>query len=599
MDEEKIERSLYALRNQIHVDHMLKEKLRKKYARKQKIRRWNNPWIYGLFVASVLIALFFGNFRGEEVKVVKADSLNISNAISFLDIGSGEIEAYAIHNGHLFVSIKQKGVFEITEDGFQLAADVTAESLRLSDNGEKLLFSNGGSIFILDLKTKKKVTVAPMASNTTYSHPEWKNGDEIFAAKQTGSKNQIVKIDMQTNKESSITDGSAPVYSKEENTLVFSRGGNILVKDLKNGNESIVDQGKDPAVSMDGLYITYIKETSRFDDVWIADLNLDTKKKITANPARMDDPTKGMYSYHLPQWDSGRHTLFVLKQQEGFPVKVMKISLSEKEMGPEETVERYLQALINRDDDYAKTLLESPPEFLTISNPHQIGYRIINSEVSNNMATIQAEVQWTYTADAYYQISNYEFSLVKKDGHYRINQVNEISNKQITGAGNEVKSIEGEQSETLFSVGDIPKEYIPAENIRISSLAEIPGTGNIVFSLQEYELEDRNSTVQLLVFDRKTKSFNPLARLSSPGKDMTIKQLSIDSSGRYVAADTFPGLERPRVFIYDLQEKNQLAEFDHAYSKFWQGEKLVLSKIQDNGEVLYEYTPKTGQISGY
>ncbi|WP_059172261.1 hypothetical protein [Bacillus sp. FJAT-27445] len=598
MEEEKVERSLNALRDQISVDHSFKEKLRKNYVRKQKILRWNNPWINGLVAASIFIALFLGNLREEEVKV-KADTLNISNAISFFDIGSGEIDAYAIHDDNLFVSIKQKGIFEITEDGLHLAADVTAESLGFSDNGEKLLFSNGGSIYSLDLKTKKKVTIASKTSNANYSLPEWKNGDEIFAVKQTGSENAIIKIDLLTKKEISITDGSAPVYSKKENKLAFSRGGNILVKDLKNGKENIVDRGKDPAVSVDGLYVAYIKETTSFEDVWIADLDLDTQKKVTANPAERDDPTKGMYSYHLPKWDSGRNTLFVLKQQVDLPMKVMKISLSEKEMGPEETVEQYLQALINRDDDYAKTYLDSPPEFLTISNPHQIGYRIIKSEESQNTATIHAEVQWTYTANAYYQISNYEFNLTKKDGHYRITKVNEISSRQIIEMQNEVRAIQGEQSETLFSMGDIPKEYITAENIRISSLAEVPGTGNIVFSLQEYDLEDQNPSVQLLSFDLKTKSFSPIARLSYPGKDMTIKQLSVDSSGRYVAADVFPGLERPSVFIYDLKEKSQLAEFDQAHSNFWQGEKLVLRKIQDNGEVLYEYNPKTGQISGY
>ncbi|RDU36610.1 hypothetical protein DRW41_11145 [Neobacillus piezotolerans] len=599
MEEEKIERSLYAVRDQIHVDQTLKEKLRKKYVRKQKTRRWNNPWIYGLLAASILIALFFGNFRGEEVMVVKADSLNISNAISFFDIGSGEIDAYTIQNGSLFVSIKQKGIYEITEDGFHLVADVTAESLRFSENGKILLFSNEGGIYSLDLKTKKRVTIAAKASNANYSHPEWKNGEEIFVAKQSGSKTKIVAIHLKTKKETSITDGSAPAYSKEENKLAFNRGGNIMVRDLKNGKESIIDQGKEPAVSMDGLYITYIKETSGFEDVWIADIDLDSKKKVTANPAGMDVPTKGMYSYHMPQWDSGRHTVFVLKQQEGFPMKVMQISLSEKEMGPEITVEQYLQALINRDDDYAKTLMETPPEFLTISNPHQIGYRIIKSEKSQNTATVQAEVQWSYTANPYYQISNYEFALVKKNGHYRINEVNEISNRQIIETQNEVRSIERDQSETLFSMGDIPKEYMTAVNIRISSLAEIPGTGNIVFSLQEYDLGDRNSSVQLLVFDLKTKSFSLLGKLSYPGKDMTIEQLSVDSSGRYVAVDAFPGLERPSVFIYDLEAKSQLAVFEQAHSKFWQDGRLMFRKLQDNGEILYEYNPKTNQISGY
>lgn len=598
MDEERIERSLYALRDQIFVDQALKEKLRKNYIRKRKFLRWNNPWINGLLAASIFIALFFGNFRGEDIHV-KADSLMISNAISFFDIGSGEIESYAIHNGTLFVSISQKGIFKVTEDGFHLTADVAAESIRFSDNGKKLLYSDGGSIYVLDLKTKKKATIARKAPDANYTHPEWKNGEEIFAAKQTGSKTEIVKIPLKTKKETLVTDGSAPVFSKEVNKLAFSRGGSILIKDMKNGKESVVDQGKDPAVSGDGLYITYIKESSKFEDVWIADLDLDTKKKVSANPEERDGQAKGIYSYHMPQWDTGRHTLYVLKQREGLPMKIMKISLSEKAMGPEETVESYLQALINRDDDYAKTLMETPPDFLTYSNPHQIGYRIIKSEESENKATIQAEVQWTYTANPYYQVSNYEFTLIKKKGHYRISKVNEISNRQIIEMNNEVQSIEGDQTTTLFSMKDIPKEYITAETIRISSLVEVPDTGDIVFSLQEYELKDRNSTVQLLVFDLKTKSFRPLAKISAPEKGMTIEQLSIDSSGRYVAADVFPGMEKPSLFIYDLKEKKQIAEFEQTHSNFWQGENMVLRKLQDNGEVLYKYNPKRNEIKSY
>jgi hypothetical protein len=49
----------------------------------------------------------------------------------------------------------------------------------------------------------------------------------------------------------------------------------------------------------------------------------------------------------------------------------------------EETVKRFLQALILRDDDYTKSMMANPPELLTYSNPHITVYKIVSSGSEN------------------------------------------------------------------------------------------------------------------------------------------------------------------------------------------------------------------------
>lgn len=70
---------------------------------------------------------------------------------------------------------------------------------------------------------------------------------------------------------------------------------------------------------------------------------------------------------------------------ENGPAKIMKIELSEQSSTEIETVKSYLQALMVRDDDFAKSLLKDQPEFLTYSNPKQIGFQILETTKKNSL----------------------------------------------------------------------------------------------------------------------------------------------------------------------------------------------------------------------
>ena len=102
----------------------------------------------------------------------------------------------------------------------------------------------------------------------------------------------------------------------------------------------------------------------------------------------------------------------------------MKVELGKQKLTAEHTVERFLQALVVRDDDYAKSLMEDPPEFLTYSNPHFIGYRILDAENKENNVYVKAEVYRADTARPYYSVSQYEFKLKKEKNRYIIRHCN-------------------------------------------------------------------------------------------------------------------------------------------------------------------------------
>jgi hypothetical protein len=519
MDQEKIERSLHELRNHIYIDQALKQKLRNYYSRKKKMKR--NAWISGLLAATVFIGLFLGSFQMAEVR---ASSLNITNAISFFDIGSGEITNYIHVNGELYVSIKDKGIYRYGDKGF-----------------------------------------LPVNSQ-----------------------------------EAEFIDFTAKTVFDKENKAVLERDGDIIVQDNKRGKELKIDEGKEPSISPDGMYIAYVKKQGDFENVWIADLDGKTKKQVTTNPIGRLHSDRGLYQYNTPIWHSERNEIFVLKKAEELPQKIMKITLSEKGLSPEEIVERYLQALINRDDDFAKSMMEKAPEFLTYSNPYQIGYEIINSQETQGAYLVEAIVYWTYTANPYYQISTYQFELVEKDNRYIIRKVKEISNKQIVGnERQEVKIIDAGKEEITFSMNEIPKEFIHDNNTRISSLLEEPSGKDIIFTLQEYETSGKHSGVTLMVFNRETRNFSLLARIEGTVGDVVIRHLSSDNTGQYVAAEIFSGVPSPSVYIFDIKEQKQIEKMDQANTFFWQGDQLLIKRVDDTQTFLYQFDPKKKRLNSF
>jgi hypothetical protein len=598
MDKEKVEGYLYELRDQLFVDQTLKEKLRNTYVMKRKKKIWRHTWLSGLSAAVLLLAVFFGDFHTSQVK---ASSLNVSNAISFFDIGSGEITSFTHHNGSLYVSIKNKGIYQYNHKGLILVSEVVPDSFQFSPSGESLLISKGSDILILNINTLEQQEILKGNSKYSYSSPTWKNEQQIFATKQTGSELTIIEHDLRTKEDKVITAGSQPTFIEKEDKLVFEHNGNIMIRNVRNGKEQLVDKGNYPSVSKDGLYISYVKDIDHFEDVWITELDVKTKKKVTSNPVGRLSSNRGVYQYMTPVWNIEEHEIYVLKKEAELPPKIMKIKLSEKEISAKETVGQYLQALINRDDDYAKSMMEQPPEFLTFSNPHQIGYQILGSVAKENTVSVKAEVYWTYTANPYYQVSTYEFELVKKNNRFIINSVNELLNRQIVGTdSNEVQVIQGNELQTLFSFEEIPKEYISHENTRISAVVENPIDKAIIFSLQEYETIGRHSEVTILRYDWDTETFSLLSRIkATKGKDVVMEQMSIDSTGQYLAADVFMKTDYPTLILFDLKKGTEINRYHRAHSHFWQGEQLLMRVTTENNTLLYQFTPKTNRLKTF
>ncbi|KEF38555.1 hypothetical protein M670_02181 [Schinkia azotoformans MEV2011] len=604
--DDKIEKNLHELKEQIYVNKELKQDLRKTFAPKSK-RRINllrNPWISGLLAAAVFIAFYFSNSQPDHF--VKASSLNITNSISFLDIGSGEVVAYSHQKGSLYVSLRDQGIFKYTNEGLTNLTKEVADSMSQSIIEDQLLFSQNGTIYILALQTKESKEIMKGTSDISYSQPTWKDKNTIYVTKNEGSKSEIVEINLKTMKETSETKGSSPIFAEKEKKLIFERDSQIFVKDIKNGEESLVDKGIDPAVSTDGAYISYVKNINGFDDVWIKDLNLKTVKKVSTNlPPRFENVKQGLYQYTLPIWSSNERSLYVLKQRQNdlnAPIQIMKISLNEKAISAEETVERYLQALIVRDDDYAKSMMEQPPEFITVSNPHQIGYDVISSKEKNGITTVTANVYWTYTANPYYKVGTYQFELKQEKSQYIIQNIAETESVEVTSGdfSNELYLVkDGGNKELLFSLTDIPKEFLQTDSVRISPLVISSDEKDVIFSLQEMaEKVGEPAGVTILKYDRDQKTFTEISRLEpkSNSESLVIEQMSLDSTGQYVVADVFsePGFV-PKTYLFDVVKGEKVDQFTGSHSLFWQNQKLIMQVMDENKSMLYEFDPKTNE----
>jgi hypothetical protein len=591
MEDEKVVKLLYQLRGEIKVDEDLKENLRKTFVKK-RVPLWRKLGMYGVAAAIILFSFLLVDLKPKQVD---ANSLKITNSLSFYHLGSGEVTAMIHHNGNLYLSFNKKGIFIYTPNGLEKISEETATDLSIDASGENLLFSANGLVGLLDLNTNQKKILLSSEKDARYNHPVWKDNQTFFATKDSGNKQGIIEWNLENHKEQIVGDGKNPAYLEKKQQLVFEHSGKIMLKE-KGGTEKIVDNGTQPAISQDGHYIAYVKESEGIEDVWVKDIDLNTDRKVTTNLY-----TNG-YHYSSPAWSSTDRGLYVLKQRNSGPAQIMKIDLGEKELDAKQTVNRFLQALIVRDDDYAKAMMKTPPEFLTISNPHQIGYQILNSgKEKDGIVHVQAEVTWGYTANPYYKMSSYDFELMHGKKGYVISQVTELNSKEVKPEINtdHIQLIEGDKKETLFSISDIPKKMLKDSHTRLASLALVPNEDKILFTIQEVRDGSNQATVNLISYDRKSKSFTFIDRIDSIDghKNIGVSGMSLSGSGKYAALDLF--IDEPpysaHVYVYDLQEGKQLKQLNQTHTYFWQDNQLLLEKIEeDQSTILQRFDPAKG-----
>jgi hypothetical protein len=581
MEEEKVANLLYQLRDEIAVDETLKENLRSSFMKKRKLL-WNGVWVFTVTAAIIFFAFFL---RDSQPNPVEAHDFKVTNSFSLVNIGSGQVTAMAHYQGKMYLSLKNRGLLVHTNNKVEKISNDIANDLSADFSGENLLLSANEGVFSINLDTNQKKALINNETSVHYSHPVWKDNQTIYVAKSSENKQEIVEFNLKTHKEKIITDGKNPSYIEKTQMLVFERNGKIILRD-KNGAEKTADNGTEPAVSLDGQYVSYVKTKNGIDDVWVTDMALKTKKRVTANP------DKNGYRYFSPVWSSTDRGLFVLKQQSAFKngsLQIMKIDLGEKELDASQTVNRFLQALITRDDDYAKKMMKNPPEFLTISNPHQTGYKILStSEEKDGTTHVQAEVTWSYTANPYYKRTTYDFELIQGKNGYVISQVSELNSKELKPEinSNRIQLIEGDKKEIIFALSDIPSKLVKASHSRLTSLALDPTGNKVYFTMQEVQDQPNQAAVNLFSYDINGKSFTFIDRIESIDghENIGISSMSLSGSGKYLAVDLY--LDEPPfsayVYVYDLNNNEQLKQFHQTHSLMWQDDQYYMQMTPDD-----------------
>ncbi|WP_052722032.1 hypothetical protein [Caldanaerobacter subterraneus] len=451
MDEKRIEENLNRLKELIPVNHQLKESLKKRFKR----NRWKKIGVAIIAAAAILLMVFsFGikNLQDNLITKVNAEELKIINQISFISLGNINAGKIAEYNGTIYIPLYDKGIYKYDNKGFKKIIDKTSGEVGISLDGTKLVFTTRTSdgknaIYIKDLKTGKETKIIESKDRDTYySDPGFSpDGNKVIYTEQIivprethgfeVKESNINAIDLKSLKVTKLADGSCGSFVKTEDAIVFERDNKIIYKNLKDGSEKIIDEGKNPSVSPNGYYIAYEKYepqkekvedmnvTVSMNNIWIADAaSFTTKKQVTLNVPKRIPPevlkekiqnyvTSSLYTYYWPVWSSDSKSIFVLKNLNedirGNTMQLMKIELSREELTPEEVVKKFLQAIIVRDEDFARVLMKNPPTIMTVSSPHPVAYEILGSGTEDGKPYVDASLTYGYIMNGYCSVINH------------------------------------------------------------------------------------------------------------------------------------------------------------------------------------------------
>lgn len=533
----------------------------------------------------------------------------------------------------------------------------------------------------------------------------------------------IYYMNLETMESEKLADGTHGSYIKGKEAIIFERDGMIIYKfldessnnknnsgDVLSKNEQVVDQGRFPSVSPCGNYVVYIKTQENIkklsgdgavnanlkeginaethesiENIWIVDVSdFENKKQITTNyphyfmnetewlkslePSELKQvlSISGVYNYYSPVWSSDSKNIYAIRsknEENSHESRIIKIELSANKEEKESIVGKYLQALILRDDDYAKSLMKDPPELLTMSNPRYVGFKILESSSqpdkdgsTQEIDYVDAEVYLSYTANPYYMIEKARYYLSEQEGGYIIDSIEPIESIQVYERDGviylekEFKNQPIAQSENLvklemFKKDDIPAEFLPDAPFRFSCLAYYNASaedkgdglavgedknvstkntnretyGTLIFALQTFDDGQQKSgensikpTVSLLSYSLEDKTFKLLDKISDPSGGIVCSNLTLDATGQYAAIDVF--LEGPKmknfILVYDLNSgekvditdlliEDSVSQSINLNSVFWNRNDLVFSVRAGQQSMNYIYKPGLKKVEAF
>lgn len=651
MDKKLVEKQLESLKSQIEINNDLKHELRSTFACK-RTRKWKLTAVAVIAAAICIIFVVHIVLPGKYITKVNAASLKILNQVSFTDLGESHGEV-AEHNGIIYRNVYGEGIFAYDSNGYHEIYKKDVSGLSVSHNGKRLAFCDG-NLNIFDIAGSKATVLLNGGDLTYYEQPSWSPDDRyiIFVKRVRAiipgathgfedKESAICEIDLKTMKVTKLADGNSPSYVNGEKAIVFEKENKIIRKNISDGSEIVVDTGRFPSVSPNGEYVAYVKTERKenkislnlsvaenIEDIWIADVNLKTSRKVTSNYLKPDDSSEGkieantsdipmsieksgMYDYYDPKWSSNSESLYVIKDNNKEEnMNLIRISFTDHKLTAEDTVANFMQALISRDDDYAKSLMKNPPAILTCSNPHPVGYKILKSGAENGKDYVEAEIYSAYSAHPDFHVSRERYYLKLENNGYIIDEVID-ENGVIVKLSNDGQSVimEREKEQILFNIKDIPSDYLLQGDYRFASLAFNEQNNTLVFTIQG--LQDSVS-VRVLSYNIQDSTFKFIGEIKKI-RDMdnvVIESLIMDPTGSYAALNLFSDNDpefKTSVLVYNLNNNQSvdiaglLKNIDNngIYTNSWDKDGLKFVLKSNEQKLSYMYNPDKGELSSF
>jgi hypothetical protein len=310
--------------------------------------------------------------------------------------------------------------------------------------------------------------------------------------------------------------------------------------------------------------------------------------------------TSTLYTYYWPVWSSDSKSIFVLKNLNedirGNVMQLMKIELGTETLSPEEVVKKFLQAIIVRDEDFARVLMKNPPQIMTVSNPHPVAYEILGSGTEGNTPYVDAFLTYGYIMNGYCSVNKSRYYLSSDSNGYIIDSIKDLGTIEFIEKKGTFYKIENNVETKLFDKEEIPKEILP-DNFNAATLTYSPKTNTIFFTMQT----DDRSQSRIISYDISKKEFKLIDLL----ENTVIPEIKVDSSGRYLAVLAYnDSSQQSNAYVYNLKTREKIdlrAKFENTkieeiFPQFWQQDKLIFQISLKEGSLYYVYDPYKDEI---
>ncbi|MFL0248436.1 hypothetical protein [Candidatus Clostridium stratigraminis] len=653
----KIILSLRKLKNRIYVNKDLKKSLRSSFIEEHGVKTFKLR--KGLILTAVICILLMmtTTLLLNRKTYVSAEALKVENYTSFIDLGEMGKVAVNEYKGTLYMILFGRGIYTYNDKGLTKLYEGGVNSGSLSKDGKKYAFSIDGAIKIYDIPTGKVSEVIEGDNKTTfYEEPAWKDDNHTLfytevviggTEEQPTVKHSIYSIDINDLKSAEITEGTYPSYVNGRDAIVFqSENEHVIYKSLKDNTEKDLGDGSQPSASPDGNYVALtrtertlkeveknVKIETNLQNIWVIDLNNTAiKKKITNNyPLKTIDEEEwlkgitpsneeqilsygGRYWYLYPSWNSDSKSIYSMKRifnsdnkrDEG---RLIKISLSNKELSGNDIVERYLKNISSMDEDYLNSLVDTNFKDEDLNIYKLKGYNILSSGKDTAGQYVDAAINLASKDNSADKVQNVRYYLLMRGGTYIIlgkkilNEVEVSSNK----LGIYLNS-NGQKSK-IISLLDIPQKYLEGKANTFDEVAYSKVNETIYFTMKADENNTKKiSILNVFAYNLNTKQLMQLDNIKNKEGKLNANTLSLDYTGKYIVlnysiteGNAFKNISN--LYETDSKAKKTLNEIIGAYksessiSAYWEGKSIIFKSNSYGQYAWYRYTPDKGEVT--